>query len=213
MRLIAEQVPELQGWRVDNPLWGEACHGNTRLASGGALFLDEHQPGQRLHPGTAAGNPLPNYRKPPQGCFLLCSTPMLPPEQVNKPIRVSGSSNSRHIKYRQPMVRLRLLDAAMSRQFFQRAGRPADSARRFRATPPALQRVIILENKTNFFQPDELPYLCRNCRAQPDIRQRFLGRLKGIEWIKQVELLCWGDLDARGLPDLSRGYFPTPKLS
>lgn len=74
-----------------------------------------------------------------------------------------------------------------------------------------LQRVIILENKTSFSNLMNFLTLPQYPATAGLFGSGFgLGLLKGVEWLRNVELRYWGDLDAHGLQILSqlRGYYP-----
>lgn len=211
-RLIAEQVPELQGWRVDNPLEIEAYHGQwPDLLRVVRYFLDEHQPGQYYIRELPLAIPTKFIESHLKVLSSLLDA-VLPPEQVNEAYQGVRQFEQRYgLKYRQPMVRLRLLDMAMAQEYFSGLSDlqiPLDDFAQLRLP---LQRVIILENKTNFSNLMNFLTLPQLPGTGGIFGSGFgLGRLKGIEWIKQVELLYWGDLDAHGLQILSqlRGYFP-----
>jgi len=71
-----------------------------------------------------------------------------------------------------------------------------------------VKRVIIVENKINLYTTLTLPNQENTIAIFGKGFQ--VSNIKNIEWLKEVEILYWGDLDAQGFEILSqvRGYFP-----
>lgn len=211
-QLILEKVPGLQTWCVDNPLEIEAYHGQwPDLLRVVRYFMDEHQPGQYYIRELPLAIPTKFIESHLKVLASLLDA-ALPSERINEDFRGVNQFEQRYgLKYRQPMVRLRLLDAVMAQQYFSGLSDlqiPLDDFARLNLP---LQRVVILENKTNFSNLMNFLTLPQQSGTAGIFGSGFgLGRLKGVEWLQQVELLYWGDLDAHGLQILSqlRGYFP-----
>lgn len=211
-QLILEKVPGLQTWCVDNPLEIEAYHGQwPDLLRVVRYFMDEHQPGQYYIRELPLAIPTKFIESHLKVLASLLDA-ALPPERINDDFRGVNQFEQRYgLKYRQPTVRLRLLDAAMAQQYFSGLSDLQIPLDDFARLSLPLQRVVILENKTNFSNLMNFLTLPRQSATAGIFGSGFgLGRLKGVEWLQQVELFYWGDLDAHGLQILSqlRGYFP-----
>jgi hypothetical protein len=104
------------------------------------------------------------------------------------------------LRFDEPLVRIRLLDAAMAG--FRDVSLPVSD---FRAAYFPAHRVFILENKMNFL-------------AFPEVQDAAaiwgkgfqVSILKNIDWLASAEIFYWGDLDAHGFQILSqlRSYYP-----
>ncbi|WP_202302146.1 Wadjet anti-phage system protein JetD domain-containing protein [Dryocola clanedunensis] len=106
--------------------------------------------------------------------------------------------------YEKPLVRFRLLDPLLSKEF----GGLSDittPVEEFSKLNLILDNVVITENKVNFL-------------AFPVLRNSLIifglgygvQRLKQVPWLKDVQIYYWGDIDTNGLAILSqlRVYFP-----
>ena len=214
-QLIGEQVPELEAWCKDNPLEIEACQGQwPDLLRVVRYFLDEHQPGQYYIRELPLAIPTKFIESHLKVLASLLDA-VLPSERVNQGFRGVNQFEQRYgLKYRQPMVRLRLLDTAMAQEYFSGLSDLQIPLDDFTGLCLPLQRVIILENKTNFSNLMNFLTLPQLSGTAGIFGSGFgLGRLKDIEWLHKLEIRYWGDLDAHGLQILSqlRGYFPHAK--
>lgn len=131
---------------------------------------------------------------------------LLPPEWVNA---VETTFTKRFgLKDKAPLVRLRLLDEQLARQFalyIDDLSLPVDQCAHLLADHLRPQHVIIVENLINFLT---LPLL-------PDSVGLFGGGfavhlLRAVSWLSQANVIYWGDIDAHGFEILSdlRGLFP-----
>ncbi|MEQ1746225.1 MAG: Wadjet anti-phage system protein JetD domain-containing protein [Saprospiraceae bacterium] len=105
-----------------------------------------------------------------------------------------------HLRYDEPLVRIRLLDAVMPG--FRDVSLPVSA---FRTAHFPVCRVFVLENKMNFLAFPAVP------EAAAIWGKGFqVSILKNIDWLARAEIFYWGDLDAQGLQILSqwRGYYP-----
>jgi hypothetical protein len=108
------------------------------------------------------------------------------------------------LRYDQPLIRLRLLDAALAGRF----GGLTDISLplgRFATLDPPCRRVFITENKINGLSFPPLP-------GSLVIFGLGYGvdSLRDAPWLRQREIHYWGDLDSHGFAILSqlRGWFP-----
>jgi len=113
-----------------------------------------------------------------------------------------------NLKYAEPTVRFRILNKKISQQFFSGIDDLNIPISQFKKLKLPLKRVFVVENKMNVL-------------TFPIINESIVifgsgfgvENLKDSEWLKNVELYYWGDLDAQGFEILSqfRGYFPSVK--
>lgn len=115
------------------------------------------------------------------------------------------------LRYDEPLIRLRLLDAELARQHFSGLQDWSIPLRDFEQLSLPLKRAIILENKTSYNNLAAFLTL-------PQIRATAgiwgsgfrVGLLKHAAWLHHIDLYYWGDIDAHGLQILAqlRNYFP-----
>ena len=210
--LILREIPQLQEWCIQRPLEIEACHGIwPELLLTVRYFMDEHRPGRyyiRELPLALPTKFIETHRK------VLASMldAVLPPEGIDENFRGVQQFEQRYgLKYRQPMVRLRLLDADLARQYFSGLSDLQIPLNDFAQLSIPVQKVVILENKTNFSNLMNFLTLPQHPGTAGIFGSGFgLGLLKDIEWLRKADIFYWGDLDAHGLQILSqlRGYYP-----
>ncbi len=131
---------------------------------------------------------------------------LLPPEWINADETVFTKRFG--LKEKAPLVRLRLLDGQLARQYtlsIDDISLPVDQCAHLFADRLRPQHVIIVENLINFLT---LPPL-------PDSVGLFGGGfavhlLRDVSWLAQASVIYWGDIDAHGFEILSdlRGLFP-----
>lgn len=131
---------------------------------------------------------------------------LLPPEAINLGVTsLAGSGFERRfaLRYDEPLIRLRLLDPSLAAPFgLTDLSIPL---RQFLLFEPPCKRVFITENKINglSFPPvaDALVIFGLGYGIQS---------LKEAGWLRQQEIVYWGDIDTHGFAMLSqlRGYLP-----
>lgn len=116
-----------------------------------------------------------------------------------------------NLKFSEPQVRFRILDKAISQNYFQGLDDIAIPISLFESLKLPLERVLVVENKTTLYTTLTLP----NMEKAIAIFGSGYGvySLKKAYWLSNVELLYWGDIDAQGFEILSqfRGYFSNTK--
>lgn len=115
------------------------------------------------------------------------------------------------VKSRQPLVRLRLLDAAIAKSHFSGLNDLSLPLDDFERLDLPLSRIIILENKTNYANLMNFLTLPEMAGTAGIFGSGFrAGLLAGAAWLHEVEMLYWGDLDAHGLQIVNqlRSHFP-----
>jgi hypothetical protein len=116
-----------------------------------------------------------------------------------------------YLKYAQPLVRLKVLDPAIARGFFNGLTDISLPLDELAGLDTPCRRVIILENKTNFSN-------IYNLLTLPDLKDTLalfgkgfgIGLLKDIPWLQKVHIYYWGDIDVEGFRILAmlRSYYP-----
>lgn len=137
---------------------------------------------------------------------------VLPSEVIREGFQGVRQFEQRYgLRYEEPLVRLRLLDAELARQHFSGLQDWSIPLRDFVGLSLPLKRAIILENKTSY--NNLLAFL-----TLPQLQATAgiwgsgfrVGLLKNADWLHRLSLYYWGDIDAHGLQILAqlRGYFP-----
>ncbi len=112
------------------------------------------------------------------------------------------------LKYSESLVRFKILDESISLEYFLGISDISVPISQFNNLKFPVKRVIIVENKINLYTTLTLPNQENTIAIFGKGFQ--VSNIKNIEWLKEVEILYWGDLDAQGFEILSqvRGYFP-----
>ena len=135
---------------------------------------------------------------------------ILPLENINQAFTGAADFEKRfNLKCLEPLVRFRILDKRISETCFSGRTDVSIPVSQFEQLQIPVERVLIVENKTN---------LLTIALTFPELAKTIvifgsgyeIQNLKNALWLKNVELLYWGDLDAQGFEILSqfRGYFP-----
>jgi hypothetical protein len=135
---------------------------------------------------------------------------ILPPENINQAFTgVSDFEKRFNLKYPEPLVRFRILDKQISETCFSGITDVSIPVSQFERLHVPVERALIVENKTN---------LLTIALTVPKMEKTIVifgsgyevQILKNVVWLKNIELLYWGDLDVQGFEILSqfRGYFP-----
>lgn len=109
-----------------------------------------------------------------------------------------------NLKYSEPLVRLRLLDIKIAKIFFSGLEDLTIKISDFSTLTLPVKRILIVENLMSLLT---LPIL-RDTMAIFGKGFKVLS-LKNIEWLKNCEIVYWGDLDVQGFEILSafREYY------
>lgn len=117
-----------------------------------------------------------------------------------------------NLKYSQPLIRFKILDLKISECHFSGINDISIPMNQFISLNLNLEKVIVVENKTN---------LHTIALTLPEMKKTIVifgsgfkvQNLKNAEWLRELEILYWGDLDVQGFEILSqmRNYFPQTK--
>lgn len=112
-----------------------------------------------------------------------------------------------HLKYSEQLIRFKILDKSISNEYFLGIDDLAIPISKFEKLDLPIKRVLVVENKTTLYTTLTLPTM--------DGTLAIFGsgfavhNLKEVHWLRNIELLYWGDIDVQGFEILSqfRGYF------
>lgn len=131
---------------------------------------------------------------------------LLPPSSANTEFTGLASSNFEKrygLKYAEPLVRIRFLDPTNApADFLQDCSLPLSQ---FCQLQTSCTQVIISENKMTFLSLPVLPNTLAIFGKGYDV-----NALKNAQWLSQLNIYYWGDIDVNGFDILSnlRKHFP-----
>jgi hypothetical protein len=113
-----------------------------------------------------------------------------------------------NLKYSEPSIRFKILDKAISNNFFSGIDDLSIMLSQFENLDLPIKKVIVVENKTTLYTTLTLPKMENTIAIFGS--GYSVHNLQNVEWLSNVELLYWGDVDVQGFEILSqfRGYFP-----
>jgi len=208
VELLLATYPHLLDWCESQVLDIVKYHGKWQaLLQVVDYFLHRHQPHQyyiRELPLQLSSKFIEQH----EGVLRKLLTTLLPAEQIFPGKKFAQQFG---LKYAEPLLRLRLLDQAMARQYFSGLTDLSIPITAVKQLNLPLEQVIIVENKTNY--SNLLNFLTLpQCKATLGVfGSGFrVQLLKEVTWLADMKIYYWGDLDAAGLQILSqlRTYFP-----
>jgi hypothetical protein len=134
------------------------------------------------------------------------------PEYID--VKETNFEKRYNLKYNEPLIRIKLLDNAISSRYFSGLQDISVPVGEFNDLRPECGRIIMFENKANFsnvYNFLSMPHLSNTAALFG--RGFGIGLLKNNRWLNEKEIFYWGDIDAHGFMILSqlRGYFPHVK--
>ena len=116
-----------------------------------------------------------------------------------------------NLKFSEPQVRFKILDKVLSNSFFSGLDDIAIPVSQFEKLNLPIEKVIVVENKTTLYTTLTLPKMNKAIAIFGSGYSVY--NLKNVAWLKNVELLYWGDIDVQGYEILSqfRNFFPQTK--
>lgn len=116
-----------------------------------------------------------------------------------------------NLKYNEPQVRFKILDQEISKNYFQGLDDIAIPISQFELLKLPLKRVLVVENKTTLYTTLTLPEMKNTVAIFGS--GYSVHNLKNVQWLTNIELLYWGDIDVQGFEILSqfRSYFKQTK--
>ena len=209
---IVAALPELSDWCLEEPQQIVRYHGEwPDVLKVLQYFKKDYQPDRfyiRELPVTVPTKFIESHR----AILMPLLDRALPPELIREAFQGVRQFEQRYgLRYDEPLVRLRLLDGDLAAHYFSGLQDWSIPLSDFTQLSLPLKRAIILENKTNY--NNLLAFL-----TLPQLRATAgiwgsgfrVGLLKDADWLHDLDLYYWGDIDAHGLQILSqlRGYFP-----
>lgn len=116
-----------------------------------------------------------------------------------------------NLKYAEPLVRFSILDKSISKKYFSGISDISITVSKFTNLNLPIKKVIIVENKTTIYTFLTLPELKNTIAIYGGGYN--VATQKNINWLKNIEILYWGDVDVQGFEILSqvRGYYRQTK--
>ncbi|ROI11040.1 hypothetical protein EGH90_02310 [Kaistella haifensis] len=113
-----------------------------------------------------------------------------------------------HLKFSEPLIRFKILDKEISQKYFSGIDDIAIPVSQFESLNLPIKRVLVVENKTTLYTTLTLPKMDETIAIFGSGFSVY--NLKGAQWLINVELFYWGDIDVQGFEILSqfRSYFP-----
>ena len=113
-----------------------------------------------------------------------------------------------NLKFSETLIRFKILDKEISQKYFSRVDDMAIPISQFETLNLPIKRVIVVENKTTLYTALTLPKM--DCTIAIFGSGFSIHNLKKTQWLSDLELVYWGDIDVQGFEILSqfRGYFP-----
>ncbi len=123
----------------------------------------------------------------------------------------NGFEKRYNLKYREPQVRFKILDKEISIKYFSGLDDLAIPINHFENLNLPINKVLIVENKTSLYTTLTLPKMEKTIAIFGSGYSVY--NLKSTNWLNEVDLLYWGDIDVQGFEILSqfRCYFPNTK--
>lgn len=115
-----------------------------------------------------------------------------------------------NLKYSEPQIRFKILDKEISQSFFSGIDDLAIPISQFETLNLPIERVLVVENKTTLYTASTFLTLPKMDKTIAIFGSGYsVANLKNVKWLKNIELLYWGDIDVQGFEILSqfRGYF------
>lgn len=112
-----------------------------------------------------------------------------------------------HLKFSEPLIRFKILDKEISQKYFSGIDDIAIPVSQFETLNLPIKRVLVVENKTTLYTTLTLPKMDETIAIFGSGFSVY--NLKGAQWLINVELFYWGDIDVQGFEILSqfRSYF------
>lgn len=200
LKRVVAAIPVLKQWALSNTSWlmkGDIDWTNIILVC--EYFLSKPRPDLYIRQ-----LPIPVHTKfIEENSFLLQSLlDFLIPEHV-RDTNLKKVSERYFLRYDEPLIRIRILDKALSFQNnIQDMSIPISS---FRSLNLDCHRILITENKMNFLTLPDVP----EAIAIWSGGGFNVSYLKGIDWLANKQIYYWGDIDEHGYQILHqlRSYY------
>lgn len=208
---IVNEFPELKDWIIKNPI--KVIQNQTEWES--ILKVCRYfkqNPKPNLYIRELPINVHTKFVENNKGILLELLNAILNPEYINNEFTAAKEFEKRfNLKYSEPQIRFKILDKAISQQFFSGLDDIAIPVSQFEILDLPIKKVLVVENKTTLYTTLTLPKMQETIAIFG--RGFSVSNLKNVYWFVNKELLYWGDIDVQGFEILSqfRSYFPYTK--
>lgn len=107
-----------------------------------------------------------------------------------------------NLKFREPLVRFKILDKKISQSFFSGIDDISIPVSQFESLQLPVKRALIVENKTTLYTTLTLPKMDDTIAIFG--QGNAVSNIQNTKWLNEVQLLYWGDIDVQGFEMLSR---------
>ena len=107
-----------------------------------------------------------------------------------------------HLKFREPLVRFKVLDKEISQSFFSNLDDISIPVSQFESLKLPLKKVLIVENKTTLYTTLTLPKMDKTIAIFG--QGNAVTNIQKAKWLNDITVLYWGDIDVHGFEMLSR---------
>jgi hypothetical protein len=209
---ILSRLPQLRDWVLKVPTTILEYRSNwVDIVEVCEYFLNAHEP-HRYYIRELPVSPHTKFIEAHKFVFTSLLDFLLPAEKIfSEHVGLRNFEKRYGLKYSEPQVRIRILDRSLAETNFSGLSDLSISESDFAGLRLPLKNVIIMENKTNYSN-------ILNFLSMPRLRESIavfgsgfrVWLLKRAEWLKNVNIYYWGDIDVQGLQILSqlRGYHP-----
>ena len=207
VKKLQQQLPVLREWLLENPTEVDNYLPHWPKLADICRYMQRHpQPKIYIRQLCIAGVDS-KFIERHQGILKTLLDICLTPQDINQEytkLKEHGFEKRFGFLYDQPLVRLRILDPALSVEFSGLSDISMPIAE-FTELNLLLDRVFITENKVNFlvFPPMKNSLVIFGVGYGVQLLQQS-------HWLADCQIHYWGDIDTHGLAILSqfRGYFP-----
>ena len=106
------------------------------------------------------------------------------------------------MKFREPLVRFKILDKEISQSFFSNLDDISIPVSQFESLKLPLKQVLIVENKTTLYTTLTFPKMDKTIVIFG--QGNAVTNIQKAQWLRDITVLYWGDIDVHGFEMLSR---------
>lgn len=201
---ILTEIPSLDEWLLSNPLKVIEYNGEWRdLMAVCTYFIRNPKPGLYLRE-----LPIQVHTKfiEQHKGVVRSLLEFLIPDAVNR--EEIFFEKRFNLKYAEPLIRVRILDATIATEVFSGLSDLSIPETQFKNMTIVCGKVFVIENLMNFLTMPCIPDAV--CIWGEGGKVNLLGN---CIWLREKEIIYWGDIDSHGLQILSqlRDHFPQTK--
>lgn len=107
-----------------------------------------------------------------------------------------------NLKFNEPLVRFKILDKNISQKYFSGLDDISIPISQFESLKLPLTQVLIVENKTTLYTTLTLPKMDKTIAIFG--QGNAVTNIQNTQWLNDIKVLYWGDIDVHGFEILSR---------